>query len=774
MKTKNQKTIIITVLSIVILIIAAVIISNMNKDTGKNNGEIVEGGELLYTDPNQPIDVRVEDLLSRMTLEEKAGQMTQVNVTKLQGSSEWDAGPLNDEWLVKTFKDYHVGSVLSGGGTTPVSNEPKLWAEMTNEIQKSAIENSRLGIPIIYGVDAVHGHNNVIGATIFPHNLGLAASRNTDLIEELGASTAKSVRATGIHWNFAPVADVGRDLRWGRFYETFGEDPYLVTKMATASIIGQQGEDISSNENVAATAKHFLGYSQPLNGQDRSSGEIPLRTLREVFYPPFEDAIENGAKTVMVNSGSINGVPVHASQYLLTDVLRGEMGFEGVIVTDWEDIIRLHSQYHITDNYKDSIARSINAGVDMSMVPVGIEDYTKNLIDAVNEELIPMERFDDAVSRILTLKFELGLFENPYIDAEQTEALTLNQDRELARQAAVESLTLLENDGILPLTTDIKTILVTGPSADNIANQMGGWTIGWQGLVGTGVPPAVTFLEGIQNAVSSNTNVLFETDTAKAVEAANNADVTIVVFGEGPYAEFDGDTTTAAVPPDQTELIKSLAETETPVVGVLVAGRPLIVTDLIRDMDAFIMAYLPGTEGGNALADVLFGKENPSGKLAFSWPSDIGQLPMFYNYYPKSTANDKAYLPLYEFGYGFGYSKFNYSNLTANDEVPIDGIIKVSVDVTNSGDFAGSESIELYVNQQLSSVLTPVKKLAGFSKVYLKPKETKTVELELPVSQLAIVPGDVLGDAEKTVEEGIYTLNIDKLAKPVSVIGSEE
>ncbi|NDI34517.1 beta-glucosidase family protein [Chengkuizengella sediminis] len=766
----NPKSIFI-VLSLIAIIIAAVFFFIRN---GEDGNQLVEGGELLYKDAAQSIDVRVQDLLSRMTLEEKAGQMTQVNVTKLQGSSEWDAGALNDEWLVKTFKDYHVGSVLSGGGTTPVSNEPKLWAEMTNEIQKSAIENSRLGIPVIYGVDAVHGHNNVIGATIFPHNLGLAASRNTELIKKLGASTAKSVRSTGIHWNFAPVADVGRDLRWGRYYETFGEDPYLVSEMVTASIIGQQGEDISLDEKVAATAKHFLGYSQPLNGQDRSSAEIPLRTLREIFYPPFEKAIANGAKTVMVNSGAINGVPVHASKYLLTDVLRGEMSFEGVIVTDWEDIIRLHSQYQITDNYKDSIALSINAGVDMSMLPVGIEDYTKNLIEAVNEELIPMERIDDAVSRILTLKFELGLFENPFIDAEKTEALTLDQDRELARQAAVESLTLLENDGVLPLSEEIKTILVTGPSSDNIANQMGGWTIGWQGLVGNEVPPAVTFLEGIQNAASPDTNVLFETDTAKAVEAAKQADVTIVVFGEGPYAEFDGDTTNAAVPNNQTELIQKLAEIETSVVGVLVAGRPLIVADLIRDMDAFIMAYLPGTEGGNALADILFGKANPSGKLAFSWPKEVGQLPMFYNHYPKSAANDKAYLPLYEFGYGLSYSKFNYSNLKVDEEVTKNDVIKISVDVTNNGDLAGSESVELYVDQQLSSALTPVKKLAGFSKVNLEPNETKTVELELPVSQLAIVPGDILGDDVMVVEEGIYTLNIKKLAKPVTVKESIE
>ncbi|MFS1512487.1 beta-glucosidase [Chengkuizengella sp. SCS-71B] len=767
----NSKSIFIGILSLILIIIAAIFFFNNDREDGS---QLLEGGELIYKDATQPIDVRVQDLLSRMTLEEKAGQMTQVNVTQLQGNSEWDAGPLNDEWLVKTFKDYHVGSILSGGGTTPVSNEPKFWAEMTNEIQKSAIENSRLGIPVIYGVDAVHGHNNVVGATIFPHNLGLAASRNTELVKKLGASTAKSVRSTGIHWNFAPVADVGRDLRWGRFYETFGEDPYLVSEMVSASIIGHQGEDISLTGKVAATAKHFLGYSQPLNGQDRSSAEIPMRTLREIFYPPFEKAIADGAKTVMVNSGSINGVPVHASQYLLTDVLRGEMGFEGVIVTDWEDIIRLHSQYQITDNYKDSIARSINAGVDMSMLPVGIEDYTKNLIEAVNEELIPMERIDDAVSRILILKFELGLFEKPYIDPDTTEALTLNQDRELARQASVESLTLLENDGVLPLSKEVKTILVTGPSADNIANQMGGWTIGWQGLTGEGVPPAVSFLEGIQNSASPETNVLFEKDTAKAVEAAKQADVTIVVFGEDPYAEFDGDTTNAAVPSDQAELIQKLAQTETSIVGVLVAGRPLIVTDLVGDMDAFIMAYLPGTEGGNALADVLFGKENPSGKLAFSWPNEIGQLPMFYNHYPKSTLNEKAYLPLYEFGYGLSYSKFNYSNFKVDEEGTMDSIIKVSVDVTNRGELAGSETVELYVDQQLSSVLTPVRKLAAFSKVHLEPNETTTVEFELPVSQLAIVPGDILGESEKVVEEGIYTLNIKKLARPVTIMDNIE
>jgi beta-glucosidase len=736
----------------------------------------------LYLNPEAPVEKRVKDLLKRMTLEEKVGQMTQINVTRLMGTGEWDRGPLNPEWMKKIFEENHVGSILSGGGAAPVPNNPEEWAKLTNDIQKYAIEHSRLHIPIIYGVDAVHGHNNVLGATIFPHNIGLANTWDPELVEKLSASTAKAVRATGIHWNFAPVADIGRDIRWGRFYETFGEDPYLASRLSEAAVKGLQGKNLSDQGSVAATGKHFVGYSQPLNGQDRSAADISLRTLREIFYPSFKAQIDSGVKTIMVNSGSINGIPVHASKYLLTDVLRKEMGFKGVVVSDWEDIMKLHTVHKVAPSYKDAIRMSINAGVDMSMVPHDANNFTKNLIELVNEGKVPMKRIDQAVSRILTLKFELGLFENPYIDPRKATEIINKSNRELALQAARETMTLLKNEGnVLPLKKDVKSIVVTGPSADNVANQMGGWTIGWQGATNPDeLPPAVTILDGIKAAVSDDTTVKYvpgvpdekdQKDPAKvktaideAVKAALQSDVVVAVVGEKPYAEGEGDTETAELPAVQKQLVQALNESGKDVILVLVAGRPLIITDLVDSTSAVLMAYLPGTEGGNAVADVLFGDYNPSGKLASTWPKSIGQVPIFYNHKPGTK-----YEPLFPFGYGLSYTTYEYKNLQLTSVIGKKGTVKVSVDITNTGKVAGDEIVQLYVNQEYSSVLTPVKKLAGFKRIHLNPGETKTVTFNLPASQLAIIPGDIMGTEKPVVESGTYKIMVGSLTKTFKI-----
>ena len=736
----------------------------------------------LYLNPEVPIEQRVKDLLQRMTLEEKVGQMTQIDVTRLMGTNEWDRGPLNPEWMKKIFVDNHVGSILSGGGAAPVPNNPEEWAKLTNDIQKYAMEHSRLHIPIIYGVDAVHGHNNVLGATIFPHNIGLANAWDPELVEKLSASTAKSVRATGIHWNFAPVADIGRDIRWGRFYETFGEDPYLASKLSAAAVKGLQGKKLSDQESVAATGKHFVGYSQPLNGQDRSPADLSLRTLREIFYPSFQAQIESGVKTIMINSGSINGIPVHASKYLLTDVLRKEMGFKGVVVSDWEDMMKLHTVHKVAPSYKDAIRMSINAGVDMSMVPHDADNFTKNLIELVKEGKISIKRINQAVSRILTLKFELGLFENPYVDPKKAAEIINDSDRQLALQAARETMTLLKNEGnVLPLKKDVKSILVTGPSADNVANQMGGWTIGWQGATNPNeLPPAVTILEGIKGAVSNNTVVKYvpgvpdekdEKDPSKvkaaideAVKAALQSDVVIAVVGEKPYAEGEGNTETAELPAAQRQLIQALNETGKDVILVLVAGRPLMITDLVESTPAVLMAYLPGTEGGKAVADVLFGDYNPSGKLASTWPKSIGQVPIFYNHKPGTK-----YEPLFPFGYGLSYTTYEYKNLQVTNIISKKGEAKVSVDVTNTGKVAGDEIVQLYVNQEYRSVLTPVKQLAGFKRIHLNPGETKTVTFNLPASQLAIIPGDIIGTERPVVESGTYKVMVGNLTKTFKI-----
>ena len=560
--------------------------------------------EALYKDASQPVEVRVADLLSQMTLAEKVGQMTQIDVARIMGEGEWDRGPLSEEWLKIMFEENQVGSIISGGGAAPVPNTPQAWAEMTNQLQDAALEYSRLGIPMIYGIDAVHGHNNVLGATIYPHNVGLGASWNPELVEEVAVRVSQDVRAVGNHWTFAPVADVARDARWGRFYESFGEDPVLASELVAASVRGFQ-----SSGEVAATVKHFAGYGASLVGFDRSPAFLDLRTLRATHLPSFAAGIDAGALTLMVNSGSVNGVPVHASPYMLQEVAQGQLGFDGLVLSDWEDILKLVNVHKVAKDFKEAVAMSINAGVDMYMVPHDAETFTSTLTELVEEGTVPEARIDDAVGDILTLKFELGLFENPYTDAEAADGVVIEEERSLAKRAAAESITLLEK-GSLPFDNSVQNILVVGPSADSIPNQMGGWTVGWQGIDNPDeVPPGLTVVEALEETAPDGVtvNYLEAYQDAEAVKsAATEADVAVVVVGETPYAEGEGDSATLEFPAEQLELMRSALETETPVVVVLIAGRPLIFPeDIWLGLDGLVMAYLPGSEGGTAIADVL-------------------------------------------------------------------------------------------------------------------------------------------------------------------------
>lgn len=731
----------------------------------------------LYRDPSQPVERRVEDLLARMTLAEKVGQMAQVNLTRLMGRNEWDRGPLNETWLRRVLVEGHVGSVLSGGGSSPLPNTPENWARVINTLQRWAVERTRLGIPLIYGADAIHGHNNVLGAPMFPHQIGMAATWDPELVEAAAALTARAMRATGVHWNFAPVADVARDFRWGRFYETFGEDPYLVSELVAASVRGLQGGGLASGSAVAATVKHFVGYSHPLNGQDRSPALIPLRTLREVFLPPFEAGIRAGARTVMVNSGSVNGVPVHASRYLLTDVLRGELGFQGVVVSDWQDIHKLQSVHRVAPTFEEAVRMAIMAGVDMYMVPIDTEAFTRTLVGLVERGVVPENRIDEAVRRILTLKFELGLFENPYVDPEGARA-AVEAGRELARRAAAESITLLKNrDDVLPLSGRVRTVLVTGPGADDVAMQLGGWSVGWQGVPRDEVPPAVTVLEGLRQAAPPGVTVRHVpppgpgADLAGVVEAARRADVVVAVVGETPYAEGAGDAHVHGyrLPTEQEALVRALAATGTPLVVVLLAGRPLIITELAESADALVMAYLPGTEGGAAVADVLFGKVAPGGRLPFSWPRDMVQVPLFYNYLPAEESPSPEYAPLFPFGYGLSYTRFEYRDVTASREVAPDGHIELSVTVANVGPADGEEVVQVYAGKEFSSVLRPARQLVAFRRIALRAGEAQRVSFAIPVARLAVVPGDVPGDAPLTVEPGRYRLWVGGLTAEVVV-----
>ncbi len=740
------------------------------------------GSEPAYRDPDRPIEERVEDLLQRMTLAEKIGQMTQIEVTRLMGSGQWDRGPLNEDWLQTVLVDHHVGSILSGGGSAPIPNTPQAWTAMTNTIQRHAMENSRLGIPIIYGVDAVHGHNTVLGATIFPHNIGLAAAANVDLVEKLAHATAGDVRATGIHWNFGPVADLGLDLRWGRFYETFGEDPYLASSLAAASVRGQQGADLK--QGIAATGKHFLGYGVALQGQDRGDASLSLRELRTIHYPPFEAVIDQGVSVIMPNSGTINGIPVHASRQLLTDVLRDDMGFTGVVVSDWEDIHKLYQTYKITDSFADAVGIAINAGVDMYMVPHDAAQFTGALHRQVEAGVVSMERVDEAVRRILTLKFELGLFEDPYAETEAADERIFDAHRPLALRAALESMTLLQNNGVLPLGVEPQRVLVIGPAAHNVRVQMGGWTIDWQGIPENHPhPPAVTILEGIENwlgtgAVVDHLRGIPEQGGHNAVEAAgeavltaaDGADAVIVVLGEEPYAEGEGDRLEPRLAREEEQLIKSLAAAGHDVVLVLLSGRPLLIAELVDHTAAILMAYLPGTAAGDAVAQVLFGEYNPAGRLPFSWPFHTGQLPMHHN-----GPHTIQYDPLFAFGHGLSYSPFRYSGLVVEGLSSERAVVQVTVDVTNEGDRDGDHIVQVFARQPSvrstagpAVLLEPMpqrQRLVGFQRIHLNAGETVTVDIPVAAEQLMVVTGDVFGDGPKRMASGRWEFSVGSLRR---------
>ena len=713
-----------------------------------------------YKDASQPVAARVADLLSRMTLKEKIGQMTQIDVASMMGEGEWDRGPLNEAQLKNVFEKNQVGSILSGGGAAPVPNTPKAWAEMTNQLQDAALKYSRLGIPYLYGIDAVHGHNNVLGATLYPHNVGLGAAWNPALAEKVAAQVAKDLRAVGTPWTFAPVADVARDARWGRFYESFGESPLLTSELTAASVRG-----FEASGKVAATVKHFAGYGESLVGFDRSPAFLDLRTLRTTHLPSFAAGITAGAQAMMVNSGSVNGVPVHASPYLLQEVARNQLGFNGVIVSDWEDILKLVTIHQVAKDFKEAVAMSINAGVDMYMVPHDADTFTSTLTELVKAGTVPQARIDDAVGRILELKFKLGLFEQPYTDAEAADAVVTEKNRSLAKRAASESITLLER-GSLPFDEKVKNIFVVGPSANSIANQMGGWTIGWQGMDNPSEsPPGLTVLKALEKTAPENVTVNYTPDyqdTEAVKTAASKADVAVVVVGETPYAEGEGNSSTLAFPEDQLALMRTLTETDTPVVVVLLAGRPLIFPeDIWTGLDGLVMAYLPGSEGGTALADVLYGKTNPSGKLPFSWPKHTGQLPLTYDVLPGAP-----YDPLYAFGYGLSYTQFSQQNLSAARDGET---VNVSVEVENMGEMAGSETVQVYLSRPPLGVLTPVKELVGFAKVALKPGEQRTVNVSVPLERFAIIPSDILGEAEPEVLPGSYMLQVGQAQTQLEV-----
>jgi beta-glucosidase len=759
-----------------------------------------------WLNPNKPIAARVNALLGAMTLAEKVGQMDQQlvpNVTAPGGGTACGSGGFNlpsATCMQTVLIDQHAGSLLAGGTDSPidttgqggVGNTGFDWANEYNQIQKYAIENSRLHIPLIFGVDAVHGFGHPWQAPLFPQSIGMGATWDPAAAQAGGVVTANAVRATGWNWVFAPVQDLSRDNRWGRTYETWGEEPALTAAMGGANVRGMQQPGSGNSLNVAATVKHFAGYSQAVNGHDRNEALLPLNYLQSMILPSYAGGIDAGAQTVMVDSGSINGIPATGSHYLLTDILRKQMGFKGVVISDYQDVPALQTAYHIAPDLAGAIAKAVNAGVDMSMEVFAPDQWQTAILHDVATGAISQARINEAVGRILTLKFQLGLFDQacvsdtsiPCVDASKANA-AVAAGRDSTLNAARESITLLRNqNNALPLSPSAK-VVVTGPSADSMTNQLGGWSVSWQGVFGAGhvccmgpanqVPPGTTVLRGIQAA---DPNVVSAPDQASAVAAAASADAVVVAVGEKAYAEGLGDNPAPQLPPDQKALISALEATGKPVIVVVIAGRPVGLGPTAESANGVIMAYQGSTEAGTAVADVIFGRVNPSGKLPVSWPSDadapggdfnggapspLGDQPKFFDQLPGTgSGQGHSYNPLYPFGYGLSYTTFETSGLSVTPSVSTNGTATATFTVTNTGSRSGTDIVPVYVAQPVSSVVVPPQRLVGFTRVTLDPGQSKTVTVQFPVSTLAETQGDINASGPPTVEPGSYVVVLDK------------
>ena len=730
----------------------------------------------------------IENLISQMSLEEKVGQMTQINLTVIaKGPNKWSSSfpmEIDNIKAQKALVDFKVGSVLNTINNT--AQKPSVWFKNISKIQDIAMNNNRFGIPVIYGIDAIHGTTYTDGATMFPQQITTAASWIPENAYNMAKVCAYETRASGIPWNFSPVLDLGLDPRFPRQFETFGEDPLLVERFGVEMIKGYQGldNDLSNMHNVAACMKHFVGYHATISGKDRTPAYIPDNVLSEYHIESFKKAIDAGAKTVMINSGLINGIPVHADCNLLINVLRNKLGFQGVILTDWEDIRKLHDRDKVAKTQKEAVKIAINAGIDMSMVPYEYEQFFNDLVELVEEGEVSMDRINDAVKRILELKFDLDLFQNPVTNYEDYEDFGSKKHHQLAYKAASESITLLKNNNsILPIKGKPR-ILVAGPNGNNMRTLNGAWSYSWQGeLTDRFAGDYNTIFEALQNNFGNN-NVKYvsgvsykengsyydmvEDNINNAVREAKISDYIILCLGENTYTEKPGDLNDLNLHKLQVKLAKKLAETGKPIILILNIGRPRLISDIEPFMSAIVNIYLPGNFGGDALSDILSGKVNPSGKLPYTYPAYPNSLIPYY-YKPSDVQNNSqgAYNyvgevnNLYDFGFGLSYSEFTYSDLEINnDQFNLDDSIKISVNVQNSGNIDGFETIQLYSSDLYASLTPDVKRLRDFEKVEIKAGESKTITFDLPVSELAFANSD----NQFVVEEGKFKLSIDNLS----------
>jgi beta-glucosidase len=695
---------------------------------------------------------KVDVLLKQMSLEEKVGQMTQVTLAVIaKGGWANTDGTIDAALLKKAVVDYKVGSILNN---TSHALSVETWRNIITQIQDET-KNTKLKIPVIYGLDGIHGQTYTSGSTLFPHNLGMAATRNPELAIAVTKVTAKELRASGVRWNFAPVLDIGRQPLWSRFAETYGEDVYIGKTMGATVIKAYEEDGLKNITAVASCMKHFLAYSASRTGKDRTPIYMSEIELREYYLPQFRAAVKAGASTIMINSTEINGIPVHANKYLLTDVLRKELGFEGVIVTDWEDIKRLHTWHHTAATPRDAVVQGVNAGIDMSMVP-GDFSFFDLLVEAVKKGEVNIGRIDDAVKRILLLKMKIGLFDNAYPEPASFQNFGKQAYQTLALDAAHEAMTLLKNENnFLPLSKN-KKVLVAGPTAQSISALNGAWSYTWQGKEEEWYPAdSKTILQTITDKVGA-ANVITTTgkgyenplnvDAIALTNAAANADAIILCIGENAYAESPGNIADLALDSNQVALAKAAYATGKPVILVLTEGRPRFITNIEPQAKGILMAYWCGKKSAEAIADVLFGDYNPNGILPFSYPRSMGEIVM-YDRKPsediREVFNDDihtGYNPLFAFGHGLSYTTFETGNIKlSTDKLKGNEKLRISVTIKNTGNIDGKHTVELYSRDLYASITPNMKRLRAFKKIFLKAGETQTVNFGIDKNDVAFV-----------------------------------
>lgn len=722
----------------------------------------------LYLDQKQPIEKRVSDLIKRMTLKEKIAQLCQyVGIEHQIASYRTNKGkePSANDDASSFYKGISFDSLRTMAKSGMIGSFLHIvTAKESNEMQRLAMQ-SRLKIPILIGIDAIHGNALVSGCTVFPTPLTMASTFDPKLVEDISRATAKEMRATGSHWTFTPNIDVVRDARWGRTGETFGEDPFLISELGAATVRGLQGKDLKGNDVVLSCIKHLIGGGTSINGLNGAPTDISERTLWEVHLPPYKAGIDAGAFTMMTAHNELNGVPCHANKYLVSDIIKNKWGFKGFVVSDWMDIERLATVHKVAENQKEAVYQTVMAGMDMHMHGPG---FMEPLIELVNEGRVPLAFIDRSISKILEAKFKLGLFENPYVN----ESLPRNEHKDLALQAAQKGIVLLKNNNsILPISSSVKKILVTGPNANN-QTILGDWSL---------LQPdenVVTVLEGLKDVAPSGTVIDYvETGTVKKIpdssinlarNKAKESDLIIVVVGENSLRYQNSEKTSGenidrddiTLIGKQSFLISELMKLGKPVLLVLVNSRPLAITELAKNAAAVIEAWEPGNMGGLALANIIFGKINPSGKLPISIPRSTGQIPVYYNikpsnYFHKYIETQSA--PLYEFGYGLSYTQFKIDGLTSSKkEINIGESVEISCSISNIGSMDGEEVVQLYIRDDFSSITRPLKELKAFQRVSVKRGENQLVKFMLHPRDFEFLNTDM----KPVIEKGSFTIMV--------------